>query len=89
MADTFNSTELRMINVEMRPVPPVGGPPLDVVQREARPSRTAAFEGIARRLGQNQHSGITYHVREQRAEPPAQLWEISEGSESRILLHCH
>lgn len=74
-----------MINVEMKHVLPVGGPPLDVVQRESRPARIAAFEGIARR--QNA-SGITYHAREQRAEPPAQLWEITEGSESRILLHC-
>ena len=54
---TFNSSELRMINVEMVPVPPVGGVELDVVQHGAgRTSRAAAatarqnWQGIARRV---------------------------------------
>ena len=85
LSDTFNSTELRMINVEMQPVPPVGGPPLDVVRREARPAREAARQGDLRR--QNAQ-GIAFCVHVQRAEPPSQLWEIPEGNESRILLHC-
>ena len=82
---TFNSTELRMIEVEMTPVEPVGGPPLDVVQRESRPTRTAAQQGIVRR--QNA-TGITYQVHEQRAEPLDLAFQISSGSESLILHNC-
>ena len=85
LSDTFNSTELRMINVEMQPVLPVGGPPLDVVRREVRPAREAARQGDLRR--QNAQ-GIAFCVHAQRAEPPSQLWEIPEGNESRVLLHC-
>ena len=84
---TFNSTELRMIDVEMRPRPPIGGAPLNVVQREARPARAAAQQGIDRR--RQNATGIVYQVQEQRAELRTQLWEVSEGSEGRILLHCH
>ena len=88
-----------MINVEMTLVPPVGGPPLDVVQSEARPARpprAAAQEGIVRRALQaaaakrkQNAAGIAYLAREQRAESPELMWEISGGSESLILLHCH
>ena len=80
-----------MINVEMKPVPPVGGPPLDVVQRESRPSRAAAEAGNARRQDMMRQNamGIAYQVHEQRAELPEQLWEVTDGSESRILLLCH
>ena len=39
---TFNSTELRMLHVEMVPVPPVGGVPLATVQpATVRPAASA------------------------------------------------
>ena len=71
-------------------MPPVGGPALDVVQQESRPSRVSPRlqELFNARRGQNV-SGIAYHVREQRAEPLDLMWEISAGSESLVLLHCH
>ena len=74
-----------MIEVEMQPVALVGGPPLDVVRREVRPAQEAARQGDLRR--QNQQ-GITFSAHVQRAEPPSQLWEIPEGNESLVLLHC-
>ena len=39
---TFNSTQLRAIDVRMQPVQPLVGVPLDVVCTEARPVRHAA-----------------------------------------------
>ena len=39
---TFNSVELRTINVKMQPVPPLGGTPLETVATVARPKRSAA-----------------------------------------------
>jgi hypothetical protein len=77
---TFNSTELRMINVEMQLVPPVGGVPLDVVRRgSTRPAAQAArqnWQGIARR------------VQTQRADPPEALWEIPASNERLVLDRC-
>ena len=70
---TFNSSELRMINVEMQLVAPLGGgAALDVVRRSGR----VALQGIARR------------VQTQRADPPDQLWEIPTGNERFILDRC-
>ena len=76
---TFNSTELRAIgdDIEMRPLG-VGGAPLDVVQREARavPVRAAAQRADeARRV-----NGLVYRAQAQRAPPPEQLLELSQGS---------
>ena len=70
---TFNSSELRMINVEMQLVAPLGGgAALDVVRRSGR----VALQGISRR------------VQTQRADPPDQLWEIPTGNERLILDRC-
>ena len=75
---TFNSTELRMLNVEMVLVPPVGGVPLG----DVRPGRGAAQR--ARELIR----GIVSRVQQVAALPPEQLWEITAGSENLILLWC-
>ena len=72
---TFNSTELRMLNVEMVLVPPVGGVPLG----DVRPGRGAAQR--ARELIR----GIVSRVQQVAALPPEQLWEITAGSENLIL----
>lgn len=79
---TFNSTELRAIDVKMQPVMPVGGLPLEVVRQEARPVRAAA------QVAQGRWSNILYSAHRHRAEPPEQLWEIPSGEESSILLKC-
>ena len=77
---TFNSTELRMINVEMQYIPPVGGVALDVVRR-------GAPRGAAQAARQN-WQGIGKRVQTQRADPPEQLWEIPAGNESLVLYRC-
>ena len=77
---SFNSTELRAINLEMQPLPPVGGVPLEVVRRQ--PSRAAA----GRAMGHIR--GILRCVRQEHADPPEQLWELSAASEGRVLLCC-
>ena len=77
---TFNSTELRMINVEMQLVPPVGGVALDVVRR-------GAPRGAAQAARQN-WQGIGKRVQTQRADPPEQLWEIPAGNERLVLDRC-
>jgi len=79
---TFNSTELRALDLKMQPVPPVGGVPLEVVRQEARPQRAAAQ--VAMQLVRN----IVFSAHQQRAAPPEQLWEIPAGEENAILLHC-
>lgn len=78
---TFNSTELRAINVTMQMVPPVGATLLDVVQR-SRPQRGAAVRG-----NQNRRTMMNV-VHEQRADPPELLWEIPEAEENAILTWC-
>ena len=90
---TFNSTELRAIarrdasttGIEMTALPPIGGVALNVVQRTA-PRRAAA--GAARHNWQGVLPGLVRRIQEQRADPPEQLWEISEGSERLILDWC-
>ena len=77
---TFNSTELRMINVEMQLVPPVGGVSLDVVRR-------GAPRAVALAARQN-WQGIGRRVQTQRADPPEQLWEIPAGNEQLVLDRC-
>ena len=77
---TFNSTELRMINVEMQLVPPIGGVVLDVVRRGA--TRTAA------QAARQNWQGIGKRVQTQRADPPEQLWEIPAGNERLVLDRC-
>ena len=81
---TFNSTELRMLHVEMVLVPPVGGVPLATVQptavrRVARGAAQKAREVI---------SGLLCRKQPVAALPPAQLWEITAGSERLILDSC-
>ena len=75
---TFNSTELRMLNVEMVLVPPVGGVPLATV-RPGRGAAQKAREAIR---------GIVCRRQEVTALPPTQLWEITAGSERLILDWC-
>ena len=79
---TFNSTQLRAIDVKMQPVQPVGGVPLEVVRQESRPIRT-----VAQAAGEAVRN-ILFSAHRQRAEPPEQLWEIPAGEENAILLHC-
>ena len=79
---TFNSTQLRSIDVKMQPVLPVGGVPLEEVREEARPVRRAA-----QAAGQFMRN-VVYTARKQRAAPPEQLWEIPSSEKSEILLHC-
>jgi len=77
---TFNSTELRAIDVRMQLVPPLGGVPLDVVRRP--PAR-----GAANQARTNWRAvGIVRRVHEERATPPEQLWEVPAGEEIAILL---
>ena len=75
---TFNSTELRMINVEMSLVGLVGGVPL----AEVRPARRVA------QRAREMIRGIVCRKQPVPALPPARLWEISTGSERRILDLC-
>ena len=77
---TFNSTELRMINVEMQLVPPLGGVPLDVVRRGS--TREAA------QAARQNWRGIAKRVQTQRADPPETLWEIPAGNERLVLERC-
>ena len=76
-AYTFNSTQLRAINIEMQLQQPVGGVPL----REVRPARGTA------QVAMKKIRNILYQKQQQCATPPAQLWEISAGSE-RLILDC-
>lgn len=74
---TFNSKELRAVDVKMQLVPPIGG-----VRNESRPRRQSADAAA--------HSwrNILYAAHRQHAPHMDQLWEISEGEESYILDHC-
>ena len=81
---TFNSTELRAINVAMQLVQPLG--PLNVVATEARPQRGAP-RGAAQRALENVRN-ILFTSHHRHALPPTQLWEIPAGEEIRILMHC-
>ena len=90
---TFNSTELRLIynpeagpnaiQLDMRLLPPVGAVPLNVVQHMAQrsSSRLASKSRV-------DYRNVAYQVREQRADPPEEMWEIAAGSERVILDHC-
>ena len=81
---TFNSTELRMLHVEMVLVPPVGGVPLATVQPSAvRPPARGAAQKARETI-----SGLLYRKQPVVALPPARLWEITAGSENLILLWC-
>lgn len=89
---TFNSVELRLIQtpgasqgaiqLEMRPLPPVGGVPVGVVQYAQRLSARIA------QLARPNYRNVSYHAQEVRAEPPEQLYEITSGSERAILDNC-
>ena len=79
---TFNSVELRAIDVKMQPVLPLGGVPLETVAQEVRPQRSAAAAAV-------EHiRNILFTAHRHRAQPAEQLWEIPAGEESAILLHC-
>ena len=75
---TFNSTQLRAINIEMRLLQPVGGVPL----QQVRPSRAATQVALTK------IRNIICRKQQLCATPPAQLWEISAGSEGLILTRC-
>jgi hypothetical protein len=83
---TFNSTELRRINVQMQPVLPVGGVPLNVVQPGRRSVRAAAAAATAAAAACLR--GVTRRVAQQRADQPEQLWEIPAADERLILEKC-
>ena len=92
---TFNSTELRLIqNPEAGPgavqldmifLPPVGGTPLNVVQHTAQPERRSSRLVQMPRVD---YRNVAYEMREQRADPPDALWEITAASERVILDNC-
>ena len=67
-----------MIKVEMSPVGLVGGVPL----AEVRPARRVA------QRAREMIRGIVCRKQAVPALPPARLWEISTGSERRILDLC-
>ena len=88
---SFNSTELRLlynpsagpgaIQLEMQPLELIGGAPLNVVQHLAvRGSTRLASVPRPNYTCRN----VSYHVCQQRADPPNQLWELSAGSERVI-----
>ena len=89
---TFNSTELRLlynpsagpgaIQLEMQPVDPA---PLDTVQHVAARG-SARLMQLPRPDYTNRN--VAYHVRQQSADPPDQLWELSTGSKRAILDNC-
>lgn len=91
---SFNSTELRLIEnpgagsaaiqLEMSLLPPVGGVPLETVQRVASRSSFRLMH-VPR---PNYVPNVRFHAHEQRADPPDQLWQISAGSETAILDNC-
>ena len=68
----------------MQPVLPLGGVPLEVVRQEAQPVRAAAQVAAGRWC----NILFTQCSPTARPQPPEQLWEIPEGEESKILLHC-
>jgi hypothetical protein len=90
---SFNSTELRLIynpeagpgaiQLDMKPLPPVGGTPLNVVQHTVQraSSRLAHVPRV-------DYRNIAYRAAEQRVDPPELLWEITAGSERVILENC-
>ena len=90
---TFNSTELRLIynleagpnaiQLDMRLLPPVGAAPLNIIQHTAQRSSSR----LASKSRVDYHN-IAYQVREQRADPPEEMWEIAAGSERVILDNC-
>lgn len=75
--DSFNSTELRAINIPMQKVSLVGEVPLDVVALRL-PTRAAT----------RKHPHVRSALHEQRADPPQLLWEILPGDERCILDWC-
>ena len=90
---TFNSTELRLISssgpaagnaiaLEMCPLPPLGGVPLNIVQTIARSSARLATQP------RPNYTNVTYQATQVRADPPQQRWEISTGSERVVLDNC-
>ena len=84
---TFNSTQLRAINVKMQPVLPVGGVPLEVVAEEVRLRRSPRVLDAAQ-AAIGRLSNIIFSAHQQCAQPAEQLWEIPGGEESAILMHC-
>lgn len=94
---SFNSTELRLISnpstaagsagdavrLEMQALPPVGGAPLNEVQRGA----TRSSGRIAGQPHPN-YRNVVFQKTTTRADPPEQLWEISTGSERAVLDNC-
>lgn len=83
---TFNSSELRLIKVNMRPVEPLPGPQLQTIA-----TRLARVRQQVERLGQyapTHISGVVRAVHTQRATPPMQLWTIDSCDENLILGYC-
>ena len=83
---TFNSSELREINVQMQLVLPVGGVPLNDVQPGRRSAPRAAAAAAA--ISWQGIRGLAKRVTQQRADPPDQLWEIPVSDERQVLDKC-
>lgn len=79
---TFNSTELRAIDIEMQRLPTIGE------QAEPPPATRGAPRAAAQRARGAWRSAIQRAVHEQRGDPPEILWEISAGSERLVLDNC-
>jgi hypothetical protein len=78
---TFNSTELRMVNVVLE----VMRPPRQEPHVVARERRSAAVACDVRR----RHSSmVRRHVRKVTAPVPTRRWRIAEADENEILGHC-
>ena len=79
---TFNSCDLRSIDVKMQPVDPIAGPPLNVVQQRAPSQRRAA------QASREQIRNIAHVQRNPVAPPPEMKFEIPSAEENKVLLHC-
>ena len=80
---TFNSTELRAVDLTLTPVPPVGGAPLGVVGRVRRGAAMACDAARRARL-----HGVVQAVHEVVAPAPRSLWTLSSADENVILYNC-
>ena len=71
------------IAVEMCPLSPIGGAPLNIVQH----AMVRSFDRLVNQLRPND-TNVTYQATRVCADPPQQLWEISSGSERVVLDNC-
>jgi hypothetical protein len=78
---TFNSTELRKVNVDLEVV----CPPRQELNVLARERRSVALASDVRR----RHSSVVrWHVQEVTAPVPTRRWKLAAAEENIILGHC-